>query len=220
MNCARMKVLLVDYAEDSLAGGKKLAVERHLSRCESCRRELSILEELKGSLRSLPTPDGDDDFWENFNRKLAQKLANEKDAVMGRRRLWLPGLSFGATVAVAVLLLLSLVVIPRSREQQRRTGEIAPAPNELKTVEVNDLEVEPLAYSNDEMVPALAELSSDEMEYLHENAFLLVDEGWESTDDIILDYGYERSINDLIDGLSDDLSLEEYEEVYEELISI
>ena len=219
MNCAKIKKLLVDYAEDSLSRRTGLAVERHLSRCEACRSELSKIKELKQSLLSLDEPERDDEFWQSFNRRLAQKLVSEKEAAVARRPSWLPGFSYSA--AAVALIIVVLVFFPRLREWRQTISEVSPEPKDVETVEVSDLEIEQYVYSDDDVRLALADLSSDEIGRVEENLFLLIEESWESTpEDIVLDNGYERSIYGFIEDLSEDLSLEEYEEVYEELTSI
>ncbi|UCD58745.1 MAG: zf-HC2 domain-containing protein, partial [Candidatus Hydrogenedentota bacterium] len=112
MNCVRVKEILVDYAEGALAGRKRLAVERHLSRCEACRSELAWIEKVRQDILSLETPERDAEFWESFGSRLSQKLAQEENPESAGRSLWWPRLSFAAAGAAVMVFVISLVVLP------------------------------------------------------------------------------------------------------------
>jgi hypothetical protein len=218
MNCVRARRALVDYAEDALADRKRLRVERHLSECEACRSELSEIEKVRESILSLEAPERDAEFWRGFSGRLSQRLASEGAAPAVRSSLWRPKLSFATAAVVTVLFVLGLVVLPRVLEWRRTAPELAPKTTRLETVESDDVEPELLdTYAYDEDMLALAALSSEEIEQLAGEAFLLLGEDWQpASDEQVIDDMYEQSMYDYLD----DLAPEEYEEMYDMLESI
>ena len=101
MNCKKAKKLLVYYVEESLADGRRKAVENHLSQCERCRAELSEIQKLKENLLSLDAPEPGADFWRDFDGRLAQELATEEASAPTRGFAagplsWQPRLAFVA----------------------------------------------------------------------------------------------------------------------------
>jgi anti-sigma factor RsiW len=49
--------LLPDYLHDRLASSERMSVERHLAECAACRDELTLLRDLRGTLRRAPRID-------------------------------------------------------------------------------------------------------------------------------------------------------------------
>ncbi len=222
MNCASVRKLLVDYSEGALAGSKVPAVERHLSRCELCSRELSKIEELKESILSLGAPERDADFWLEFNRKLSQRLADTERGAADRRLLRRPGFTFAAGVATVLLIVwltvMWLIAFPGSPERGE-TATLARKASRAGIIGLDDVQPElllPYTY-DDGANPALADMSGEEMEQFAEDMLLLIEESWQpASDEIVLDAIYEQSIYDMVE----DLSAEEFEEVYESLESV
>ncbi len=218
MNCVRVRKALVDYSEDALAVRKRLRVERHLSECEACRSELSKIEQVKETILSLEVPERDAEFWRGFDKRLSQRLAGEQAAPALRRSSWQPKLALATALAVAVLFVLGLLVLPELLEWRRTTPELIPQTTRLETVESGDVEPELLdTYASAEDMLALADLSSEEIEQVADDASLLLGEDWQlASDEEVIDDMYEQSVYDFMD----DLTSEEYEEMYDMLESI
>ena len=216
MNCSRVKDMLVDYAEGTLSGRKKAAVEDHLSACEACRGELSQIETLKENILSVETPEHDADFWQRFNRKLSQRLADIEEPAAGRRFAWQLRFSL-AGVVVVVLLLVSFGVLDEVREP----GDTGPAPDPettwLATIEPDDLEAGLfLSADYDETDLYLSDSDSETVELLAEDLLLMVNGDFEEMFEKSL---FEDNGEGGIDETLDDLSQEELEELYRRMES-
>lgn len=227
MNRKKAKKLLVDYLEDSLAAGPREAVENHLSQCERCRDELSLIEKVKENLVSLDAPDPGDEFWRNFNRKLSQKLAVEEAPASH------PGFTFGyltgrpriaLAAGVMTILLIALLavgaflVISVSPGRAPTIPDIALNSSEIATIDLNGIEIEFFLKNGDTGIDLdaaeLSDLSEEEMETLEEDLFVLMGEDWASaSEDMVPDDIYEPTVYDLLD----ELSYEEIEALYREL---
>ena len=55
MKCDFDQELLTDYLDGELSSSEQSEVESHLPACDPCRGELEELQELVGSVKSLPT---------------------------------------------------------------------------------------------------------------------------------------------------------------------
>jgi hypothetical protein len=218
MNCEKAKRILVDYAEGLLGDGKRQALEEHLSSCETCKGELEQIEMLKEGVLALEAPERDAEFWRRFDNKLSRRL-DEEETVVGtlefRRRAVLP---LAAAVAVAVLAVVSLLMFGM------RGSGLAPAPQLAADAPAGNgadslLWELDAASENifDDTLLAQADSSNSDIEQAEEDLFLLVEEDLGAVPDEVVVYSiYEPTIDDLLDDLSD----EEFEEIYNDLASI
>ena len=95
---------LLAYAEDVLSAKGRARVERHLARCEVCRRELCAIrayDELAEAAREAPMPDVDFARMELRLASEAHRVSGELETVKRRR----PWLAAGILAAAAVLAL-------------------------------------------------------------------------------------------------------------------
>ena len=218
MNCDKARRILVDYAEGLLGGGKRHAVEEHLSGCEACKGELAQIERLKERVLSLESPKRDPEFWRRFDNKLSQRL-NEEESVatdLGfRRRATLP---FAAAAAVAALAVVSLLIfggqdIKPVPDPQLTENVTVVNTDDSMVLEMDDLDDDILI----EVLLAQADSFNGDIEQEAEDMFLLVEEDLRAVPDEMIIHGiYEPTIDDFLDDLSD----EEFEEIYQELASI
>ena len=218
MNCDKARRILVDYSEGSLGDGKRHAVEEHLSGCEACKGELAQIERLKERILSLESPERDPEFWRRFDNKLSQRL-NEEETVatdLGfRRRAALP---FAAAAAVAALAVISLLIFGRQDIKPAHDQKLAENVTADNTVDSMVLEMD--AFDDDILIDVLltqADSFNNDIEQEAEDMFLLIEEDLRAVPDEMIIHGiYEPTIDDFFDDLSD----EEFEEIYNGLASI
>jgi hypothetical protein len=232
MNCANIQRILIDYSEGSLGDGKRRAVEKHVSGCEACRSELERIETLKESVRSLDAPERDAEFWSRFDKKLSLRLDEvETGGRRPSRRAWLP---VAAAAGVAALAVASLVmygggdhdVVTPSVKVAVTAPEAVEVPAVAGVAQVPELDEIEFAMSelenlNDEMLDeillAQADLSYGDGEWDGDYMLSLIEEDLLAvSDEMILDSIYEHSVYDYLE----DMSEEEFEEVYAGLASI
>jgi hypothetical protein len=224
MNCKKAKKLLIDYAEESLANGRRKAVESHLSQCECCRAELSEIQSLRESLLALEATEPGADFWDDFNRNLSEKLAAEQASAPTRGFAlgplsMRPRLAFAAAVMtvllVAVLAIVGFILLPGPPPLQKAVPPVALNGSDLDTIDLESLEVEYFLKNGHHVTDvAVGDLSEEEMEALEEEMFMLVGEDWDlASEDMVLGEIYEHTVYDMLDELSD----EEMEALYKKL---
>ena len=225
MNCANIQRILVDYSEDSLGGGKRRAVESHLSGCEACRAELVRIEKVKESVRSLDTPERDAEFWSRFDKKLSLRLADVETETAGRRSSWRVWRPLAAAAGVAALVVASLVMFRGSdydgaapAVQVAVKAPEAPETYEFDEVEIAMSELESLDDEwLDEMLLAQADFSNGDFDWDADDMLSLIEEDLSAaSEEVVLEYIYEQSMYDFLEDLSD----EEFEEAYVGLASI
>ena len=218
MNCEKAGRILVDYSEGLLREGKRHAVEEHLSGCEACKGELAQIEKLKERVLSLESPKRDTEFWRCFDNKLSQRLNDEKSVATDlgfRRRATLP---FVAAAAVAALAVVSLLIFGRQDFTPAPDPQVAGDVTVDNTVDSVVLEMD--AFDDDILIDVLlaqADSFDGDIEQEAEDMFLLVEEDFRAVPDEVIIYRiYEPTIDDFLD----DLSAEEFDEIYQELASI
>jgi hypothetical protein len=218
MNCEKAKQILVDYSEGSLGEGKRRAVEGHLSNCEACKGELEQIESLKESVLSLESPERDAEFWRRFENKLSQKL-NEEETIAGtlgfRRRATLP---LAAAASVALLAVISLLIFGLQNFRPAPAPQLATETTEGDEIDSILLEMDALDEDifSDTLLAQVA-FSNGDIEQEEEDMFLLVEEDLAAVPDEIVLYDiYEPTMDDLLEELSD----EEFEDVFDGLTSI
>lgn len=211
MNCSRVKEILVDYAEGALSGRKKAAVEDHLTACEACRGELSQIETLKENILSVETPEHDADFWQRFNKKLSQRLADIEEPMSGRRFSWQPRYSFAAA-AMVLLVVLSIGILREAREPGDTAPVSDPETTWLATIEPDDLETLLFISTDyDETDLYLSDSDSETVEQLADDLLLMANGDFEAMfEESLFDDSGEESIDETLE----DFSQEELEELY------
>jgi len=213
MNCSRVRDILVDYAEGTLSGRKKAAVEDHLSACEACRGELSQIETLKENILSMETPEHDADFWQRFNKKLSHRLADIEEPETDRRLLRQPRFSLAAAAAMALLVVLSIGILRGVHEP----GDAEPAPDPettwLATIEPEDLDAGLFMSDDyDETDIYLSDSESETIEQLADDLLLMANGDFE---DSLLEDSDEESLDEMLE----DFSEEDFEELYKRMES-
>lgn len=142
MNCAKVKGLLSPYVDGLLESSLREEVERHLSTCPDCSKELASWRSLVEELRSLEKVQAPDNFLEGVHRRLEGgvsfgKWLHRLLLPEGRKLSW--GLAGVVIVAFLVITLfrktqipsqfeykLSTPEIPITREMRKGTGVTAP----------------------------------------------------------------------------------------------
>jgi hypothetical protein len=127
---------LVDLADGTRASSSA----PHLARCEVCRRRLDDLREGMALISSDATlgavPEPSPLFWEQFERRVVEAVAADKQRPGGRLLGWFdslrPRVLIALSAAAAVALALVVANSPRSR-QAAVPNEAATAPLELLT---------------------------------------------------------------------------------------
>ncbi len=228
MNCKKINALLVDYLEGVLAARQGEAIEKHLSQCERCREDLSLIEKVREELVSLEAADAGDEFWQNFNRKLSQKLAAEEAPTSH------PGFNLGylagrprIAIAAGVMTTLLIAVLagaaffltmPEPPGGAPTIPPVAMNSHDTERIDPNGFEIEFLLDTGDDGTDLdsaeLSDLSEEEMDTIEEQLFLLMGEDLASaSEDMVPDDIYEQTVYDLLD----ELSYEEVETLYRKL---
>ncbi len=104
--CSRYQRLLVDYADDAVAGRAKRRVEAHLRGCTRCTDDLAALRTLPTQLLHCGAPGRSDEFWEAQRRSIAATIRHlprerPRHAWVAVLR-WQPALTAIASVLLAV----------------------------------------------------------------------------------------------------------------------
>jgi anti-sigma factor RsiW len=60
------------YADGELPAEEARRVEAHVRQCTECARELALIRNLGGVMRSMPAPSRRSDAWEGVNRRIAR----------------------------------------------------------------------------------------------------------------------------------------------------
>lgn len=219
MRCERARNVLVEYSEDLLPEDRRRAVEAHLSDCESCRRELEGIEKLKQSILLLDLPERDSEFWQAFTDKLSHRLAEEEAVTASRGLSWRSGFPLAAAVAGMIALVAVLLFFVVKGEWDH--DGISRVARETSDVEFSGQTASDLQIFEDDIYfePLLAQVDPfngyDEQQA--EDIFLLIEEDlFAAEEEMVVDSIYEQDIYDLLE----DLSHEEFEEMYDDLASI
>jgi hypothetical protein len=62
------------YLDGELPPEEAAAVERHLERCTECSRELALMRDLGGAMRTMERQDWSQSVWEGVHRRLTQPI--------------------------------------------------------------------------------------------------------------------------------------------------
>jgi hypothetical protein len=217
MNCSRVKEILVDYVEGALSVRKKAAVKNHLSACETCRGELSRIETLKKNILSVETPELGADFWHQFNRNLSQRLAEFEKPTADRRFLRRPRLSFAAAAAMVLFALLSFGILRGTREPANTDPAPDPETTWVATIEPDDLDIGLFISDDyDEADVYLSDGDTETIEQFADDLLMVANGDFELLfEESLFEDSDEESLNEMIE----DLSEEEFEELYRRMES-
>jgi hypothetical protein len=232
MNCKKVKTLLIDLAEtraeNSLSEGthqgnttncvhrlikiREVLIQRHLNRCDECRKELEHIEKVRQELREMRAPELTDIAWENFQEELSSRLAHIEQ-LQQPRHFPMPKLILATGAAFALFLLLVLarqLTVAPAKDSSLAKGKVQSAlPQEQVTPESG-------VGINESSELSLADLSAEEIDNVINDAALLSDEEWNEvmasmSDSMIASWDIEDEV--------DALSLEECDEMLERLES-
>lgn len=111
--CDEVLEHLVEGLTGTVPPDERAAVVGHLASCSRCRDEAASLEAVAAHLRAggrFVTPPG---FWEEFMRRLAGRIEDERIPVGSRLRRWLvsPRHALGTAVVTAVAVLATFVAV-------------------------------------------------------------------------------------------------------------
>jgi len=113
--CYRIERYLTAYADGELSARRRRRVERHLERCDACRRELDSIVSSDRILRTVGVPGVSGERWSLFRRELSLALDGvDREArrparapaarpVYGYRRRGLAVAAVCAAIVVALL---------------------------------------------------------------------------------------------------------------------
>lgn len=80
MRCQDVSPLLDDLVDDALADAQRIAVERHVSECLTCRSELADLRALRDATRALPERiEPPHDLWRGIGDALDRRVVQRLD---------------------------------------------------------------------------------------------------------------------------------------------
>ncbi|MBN1886196.1 MAG: zf-HC2 domain-containing protein [Candidatus Krumholzibacteriota bacterium] len=74
MNCTRMECDGMRYLDGEMGASEKMAFERHLEGCETCRAAVEELGGLEKELGAMQIRDPIDEFWEGYWRGIYRRL--------------------------------------------------------------------------------------------------------------------------------------------------
>lgn len=135
MECRKAQSLIIDLIMETISEGEKRDLNLHLKDCPGCERELASLNDLIGSLKSLPCPDPGEEFWKAFPLSVEREIAStsqEKGFLRWIERnvtgswLFQPGKAAYAFVSMVMIMLVTLLLFyPRYsvREVKVSRGE-------------------------------------------------------------------------------------------------
>jgi anti-sigma factor RsiW len=107
--------LLSALLDGELAPEQSVAVRRHLSTCEACRRQLDILRQTEAMVQGMAPLTPSDGFDRAFRRKIDEQR-KRKSALTWLRALWAewrPALVAGAAAAAAVVVIFVAIRVHR-----------------------------------------------------------------------------------------------------------
>ncbi len=112
MKCKRAQKMLTDYVNKILGSEDSRLVQEHVVECDSCRRELDVLEKILGLIDDVKVEYPPASIWENFLPDLHRRIEKEAAFAFRKQRqqrfYLLPG--WIANTAV-VLFLFALVML-------------------------------------------------------------------------------------------------------------
>ncbi len=128
MNCKRTREMLADYVNGILDPEDSSMIQEHVAECDSCRRELEMLEKVLSLIDDVKVEYPPASIWDKFLPDLHRRIESEAALVFRkqqRQRLYLlPG--WLASITVVLLILLASIMIryyPPARPVQLQTVE-------------------------------------------------------------------------------------------------
>ena len=109
MKCARVKAVLSEYIDGALDKEIGKEIDKHISRCPTCKEEFVAMRSLVEELRSLEQVKAPDDFLEKLHERTKPgfSLRRIMSVLFVPGRVKLP-LEFASAVTVAILILFML----------------------------------------------------------------------------------------------------------------
>jgi len=104
MNCRGVSRRLSAYIDDDLSPGIREAVEEHLERCASCKRQLAEFEAIVTAAQSLAQLCLSDGFCESVMKAIRSNQETREVVSALRYRLTLAGVAFMVTAAAIFFL--------------------------------------------------------------------------------------------------------------------
>ena len=117
-----MRHLTPDEFVDAAEGGLASDRQRHLDRCEACRREVSALASLVRELGRAPVPEPSPLFWEHLSTRVSQAV---EAAAPPRARGWSASLRGPALVplgALATVVVLLVASVPQGWDEMESSS--------------------------------------------------------------------------------------------------
>ena len=136
MKCKNIQKELISYYYQDLNDALKAEIERHLGTCDKC---MSSWERLKTTLNNIETkePDFPHAFWQEYRRKVYEKIEGKKASNLSR----FPGFA-PALAAIVIVLSLSIFGGIRFYESKQERDFIAKNYELMKNLELfEDLEI-------------------------------------------------------------------------------
>lgn len=126
MLCFKYKKLLIPYIENELEDGLARNVERHLSKCARCRRELDSILSMSGILRNadISAMEPASDLW----AKVSARIADEKPKPAVKSAFRINYVVYAAAVVILAAVGFNFMHgNPKVSEQRASTPKLAPA---------------------------------------------------------------------------------------------
>ncbi len=128
MNCNDAAPLLDDYIDGVLPADRSAEVERHLSACDPCRREVEGIRAVLADARAMPrSVQPGRDLWEGIQQRLPQAGVGSVPIVRGR--------AYPPFMLLAAALFLLIAGATLATLYQRRAGPSAFALEQRRYVE-------------------------------------------------------------------------------------
>lgn len=102
MKCNEVKKNLVDYIEKELDKKQELEIEKHISTCKPCRKEMLEFKRTLKSAKSIKVEKQDERYWVEFDVKLRNRLETNRKLMN----------IFKPVLAAAALVLVLLIALP------------------------------------------------------------------------------------------------------------
>jgi len=143
MRCDEVQALLIEAADESLAGALQAEVEGHLAGCGTCRAEAAALRVLLRTAAADPVPEPPAPYWATAREELARRLGLRQSP--GARLTRLLPLRPSALAGVAAAFLLALAAAFLAGRGLFPSAPAGPTPEELALLRnlevVQDLEL-------------------------------------------------------------------------------
>jgi len=118
MNCDECLELTDKYIDNELSSDERTEIEKHISECESCRKEYEFAEGIMRAIHNMPEITPSADFLDKVNKRLDKELEKEKKNKIYN---WVKGLT-GIAAAMAIFAAVSNMDIPQIAKYDNKTA--------------------------------------------------------------------------------------------------